>query len=427
MATELNLLDYGAVADSNYYNDANDEWYVDENFTTLSTDNTDSFRYALADAPNYSQTIIKMPNGGLKFLGTLWVPSNTTFKGGGMGVTFLYLGKGSTLDNTIFRDIERVEPLICTIAGSGQITFRDFTLHGDNFVHYDYIWGLAGILAKETEQIKFINVDVSRINLSNINAENEWGYNGWGMTSLDCNDIEFLQCRGEYSGYQNFGFFDRSTNGLMTGCFSGMGRRTSTQVHRDTNNILISKNTIINPVNSANDTQLPHAALTVHGEEGFEARNLTIDDNYIEMVGGFKAAIQAFRQSEGLVVTHNRIKSNAEGVHLGDADGAKVNYNKISSNGNVTSWALDAGNIGLNVVNYTKNSELKFNEVIGFDTPLNQDSNSMNNVTISDNEYRNFLVRQAKLFKNDNGRIVEVKPTKNVNGFSRKVVPFVKW
>lgn len=411
----INVLDYGAVADANYYNEADGQYYKDEAFTILPTDNTDAFREALLNA---SGKTLYIPAGRYMILGTLWVKSNTIIQGDGMGVTHIYVGDGNVLDSTLFRDTN-VKPIVITESGSGQITFKDFTLHGNwNQVDYEE-WGVAGLLAKETEQIKVNRVDVSWINTRRTLISS---YQGWAITSLDCDDVEYYRCRSEYGGYQNFGFFDRTTNGLMHECFSGFGRRTSTQVHRDVDNIKILNNTIINTPNLFN-TNEPHGALTIHGEPNEEVRNLTVDGNYIEMSGGTKAAIQAFRKSEHMKITNNEIKSNGEGIRVGDAYNATVEHNKLSSLEGHDN--LEYGNIGINVIDGTANSRIRYNEVIGFDIPIHEDANLSND--ISDNDIRNFIIQQARLFKNVNGKVVEVEPYKKVNGVAEKVIPYVRY
>lgn len=399
----LNVRDYGAVGDG-------------------ITDDTTAFRNCLADAGLTNSVYI--PIGVYKILGTIWVKSGTLIEGEDEHQSKIILGDGFSLDSIPFRSTP-IQPIITTDDNSQDIIMRKFTLEGNKKTIVRGNYGMGGIVFQKTVNGKLENVHVNWINIKEDLTDRDFGFN---IISVDADNIEYYRCSGEYSGYQPFGFFDRTFNSLMHECTSGMGWRTSVQVHRDTDNNRIINNTIIQPDNPF-DTE-PHAAVTFHGEPGEEARNITFDGNYVECGAGYKAALQAFRQSEGLTVTNNTIKANGEGVRIGDASGATVEYNKIFSVAN--NLPLEYGNIGINIIDYTFNSTVRYNEITGFATPIYQAENSKTNVIVFDNtilEYstpKEQKVYFAKLFKNENGKIVELDSFVE-NGVLKRVVQFVKY
>ncbi len=171
---------------------------------------------------------------------------------------------------------------------------------------------------------------------------------GFGITSIDADDIVYSFCEGEYAGYQNFGFFDRTTNSKMLDSFSGMGHRTSSQIHRSCDNIEVLRNRIIQTANPG--SLEPHGAFTIHGRSGGEeASNILLEDNVIEMTGGYKSALQAFQASLNLTARRNTIKSNGEGIRLGSGKGALFENNTLISQ-KEAGLELEYGNIGINVI-----------------------------------------------------------------------------
>lgn len=393
------MLDFGAIGDANHYNETDGKYYKDLVFTQLPTDNTGAFRQALLSASGHT---LYIPSGRYMILGTLEVPSNTVIEGDGMELTHIYVGDGNVLDSIPFRD-GTVKPIVITKSGSSNIQFRRFKLTGNwNLVDYES-WGVAGILIKDTSVVKVIEVDVSWINMRRTLISS---HQGWTITSTYADDVEYYKCRSEYGGYQNFGFFDFTTKGLMHECFSGMGRRTSTQVHRGCDDIVIRNNKIIQPKSVF--VQEPHAALTVHGEDTEEAKNITIENNEIYVDEAYKASVQAFRESENLIVRGNKIYSNAQGVDIGDADNALVEDNRIVAvNEPYPDGDLHLGKYGVSLTLGTKNSTVRNNEIVGFDQMVYKDSTIGNSNDIYGNKDQIVSgIRKINLYVKQQGEVL---------------------
>lgn len=411
----LNVRDYGAKGNANHYNEADGNWYQDPLFTQLADDDTLAFQNCFANAGLFNSVYI--PIGNYLIRGTVWAKSGTEVFGEDEYLSKFCLGFNHSLDSIPFRDGEGIMPILTTDDDSQDTYFHDFSMIG-NKRHIIYTeWGVGGLVPQKTVNSKAERVHIDWINLRHDKASRGYGFN---FISVDADNIEYFKCSGEYSGYQIFGFFDRTKNGVMNDCDSGMGWRTSAQIHRDTENCKILNSRIIQEDNPF-ETE-PHGAVTIHGEPNEEVRGALIDGNYIKIGSAHKAAIQAFRKSLGLTVTNNEIWSNGEGLRFGDADSAVAEHNKIFALPNEKE--LEYGNIGINVVDGTKDSRVKYNKVVGFDTPIHEDANLAND--ISDNETRGFKIQQARLFKNVNGKITEVKPYKKSDGMTKEIIPYVK-
>ncbi|WP_035052800.1 glycosyl hydrolase family 28-related protein [Carnobacterium pleistocenium] len=396
MAT-INVMDYGAVGDG-------------------ITDDTTAIRRALS-AGNYNT--IEFPAGTFLIKGTLSVNSGTTFKGAGIGLTKLKLGDGYSLDEIYFRDTN-ISPIIVTKTLSQEILFQDFTLTGNTKKLLRTGWGMGGIIAQNTAHVRFERVRTEWINIT----DDLVGYAyGFGITSIDADDIVYSFCEGEYAGYQNFGFFDRTTNSKMLDSFSGMGHRTSSQIHRSCDNIEVLRNRIIQTANPG--SLEPHGAFTIHGRSGGEeASNILLEDNVIEMTGGYKSALQAFQASLNLTARRNTIKSNGEGIRLGSGKGALFENNTLISQ-KEAGLELEYGNIGINVIEGS-DAVLKSNSYQGFDTNNFADSTSIISAKEDTQGLSNDLYF-CKIYQNINGQISEVKSVVNVDGEKRIVRPIIKY
>lgn len=408
----LNPIDYGAKGNAKFYNPLDGNWYQDASFTTLADDDTDAFRRMLAEAGILNRVFIPVTEGYYNILGTLRVKAGTIIEGEDEHLSKFVLGYGHNLDPVYFRD-GNIAPIITTEDNSRDILMKGFSVEGNKrrFAgHGSFAWGMGGIVVQKAKNVKLEHVHVDWININEALDDRRYGFN---IVSVDAENIEYYKCSAEYAGYQPFGFFDRTFDSIMHECESGTGWRTSTQVHRDTDNIKILKNRIIQKDNRFE--REPHAAVTVHGEPGEEARNVLLEDNYIELKDGYKAAVQVFRKSERFKAINNTVISNGEGFRVGDAVGAVVEYNDITTFDN--DIPLEYGNIGINIVDGTKYSQFRFNKINGFETRIHQDS-GLSNIIVDREEP--LEMHYARLFKKEGGKIVEVDPYVNVGGKIRR-------
>lgn len=379
----LNVTNYGAVGDG-------------------VADDTQAIRSALAAGEG---NVIYFPPGIYKITGTLWLQTGCTIYGESRDSTKIILGNGYVLDPVFFRNQDytsgpNMHPMITNMKNAYNVTVRNIAIEGNRDEILKTDWGMAGIMWQFARNAKVENSSVRWINIKD--DLKTYGF-GWNIISKDCDGVTYYNTIGEYAGYQPFGFADRTKNGKMYDSFSGMGLRTSTQVHRDCTDIEIYNNHIIQPSNPAmSSLNEPHAAVTLHGELGEEVRNVYIHDNEISLDGGHKAAIQAFRKSEGTKIELNTITSNAEGIRLGDAKNADARDNTITGTPNNVS--LEYGRIGINVIDGTNNSSVKYNDISGFDTDIFKAES-----TWAIDEIEGVVLRKVRLFYRNGNDIMEMK------------------
>jgi len=258
---------------SNDSNDITSNWMVSvKSFGVVGdgvTDDTSAIQNAL---DLNSGKIIVFPEGDYLVTGTLYISSNTTILG--VGSAKIVLGDGYTLDGIYWRGANGAYPIITTKENSRNIIVRDIKIEGNRNEFTDQRqFGLA-IVDCENSQVD--NVTVDYINYFPAEAEsantNALGYNLAILRSKNINvDGGFFS----FGGYECIGIED-SENIFLDGTFSGIGWRTSFQVHRGSKNIKLNGLTIIQ------DHPEADSALTIHGTALKPVDTVKINDSYIK-------------------------------------------------------------------------------------------------------------------------------------------------
>src|SRR5699024_10227989 len=100
---------------------------------------------------------------------------------------------------------------------------------------------------------------------------------GWNLVIRDSKDIIVRGGKYEYGGYECIGTEDVE-NVTFDDVYSGIGWRTSLQIHRGSKNVKVLGGTI--KQNEAN----AHSALTIHGSESSPVEDVKIDNLYLDSV-----------------------------------------------------------------------------------------------------------------------------------------------
>jgi len=208
----VSVTDFGAVGDANYYNDNDDKYYVDANFTTLATDCTKAFKEALQVS-----TSIKLPKGNFWVTEPLNIPSKQLdFFGDGMSVSaIVFTGSNDlfTTTSSLLRVCFRDFSCMGTMATSGScFNFpKNCTLHRSVFKNLILYSGDSCIYCGYDFSTLFENVHV-------------WSRRGHGFDIQGRNSTVLLNCYAHQidgvgkSGYRIYNYATLiGCNGLDSG------------------------------------------------------------------------------------------------------------------------------------------------------------------------------------------------------------------
>lgn len=282
------------------------------------TDDTVALQQALDVGGN-----VYIPPGNYKITKTLYVNSDTNVFGDGESSN-VFLGDGYVLDSISWRPVSSwtAKPYIVTRPNSENVTFKNFKLTGNvnietNATHF-------GLVFADTSKGLAENMIVTNVNYED--ALTDVWLRGFNIVTMRADSITIKGGRFEYGGYECVCINDGSTNILVDGVYSGVGWRTSLQVHRSCKNITIVNSRIIQ------NSQIAHAAVTFHAEPGEEIVNTLFSNNIVEATVGtsFRALqIHGLAAEIDLVISDNIIKSNVDGLYLIKANGVIVTNNHV--------------------------------------------------------------------------------------------------
>ena len=219
----VSVTDFGAIGDANYYNEKDDKYYIDSNFTTLATDSTNAFKEALRTSSS-----IKLPKGNYWITETLNISGKQLdFYGDGASVSsIVFTGSidlfttSSTLLRVCFKDFSCYGtmatsgscfnfPKACTLTRS---IFKNLILYSGNtclYSGYDYstlyenvhVWSRRG----NGFEIEGRNSTVLlNCYAHNIESEGKSGYRIYNYATLiGCNGVDTGETWGTFGGTQS--------------------------------------------------------------------------------------------------------------------------------------------------------------------------------------------------------------------------------
>ena len=280
---------------------------------------------ALQSALNkYAGHKINIPPKEFMVTGTLSVKSGTRLVGHGAESKFK-LGDNYALTATDWRGANFYS-IIRTAENSKGIKFDSFSITGHKTEFQNKRMFGLGVVDTENVEVKDIWIDY--INFFPSEAETSIPVLAWNLGLLRAKNIKVNGGNYEFGGYECIGTEDVD-NVIFNGVRTGVGWRTSLQLHRNSKNIKILDCTI------EQDLAVAHAALTLHGAEGNTVENVLIDgctiDSLVLTPGGY--AVQSVDGFENNIkVINNDITSSNRVIHTPVAGGASTSDWVIKGN-----------------------------------------------------------------------------------------------
>lgn len=172
----LDIKDFGAVGNANYFNSADNNWYEDELFTILATDDTLAFFAAYSYTTN-KMRVINIPAGN--YLIDPSDRSKTTL----LSNTRLVFFNGAKL---VAKESNNYTSAMLEIVGVENIELINPTIEGDKYYNSDTREGAGhGLDCRGVKNLKIINANISKCFTDGIYAngiENFYGYD------INCDD-----------------------------------------------------------------------------------------------------------------------------------------------------------------------------------------------------------------------------------------------
>ena len=274
------------------------------------TDDTIAIQEAL-DA--YAGKIITIPSGEYKVTGSLFMNSDTTLEGVGSS-SHIILGDNFNLSVISWRGFgitTGARPILTTREGTKNIKVKSFKITGNKTQHLDRLMfgfafaGCNGGVAEDIE-IDHINYFPNNMEGGQVNVRS------FNLAVIRSNNIRIRGGKFTYGGYECIGT-ELSEDVILDGVYSGIGWRTSVQLHRGSKNIKIINATIIQNTTDAN------SALTFHGTETMPVEDIKVDNMYMDSQVGsatYRGGIQSVDSFENnITIKNSTINTSAEGIN----------------------------------------------------------------------------------------------------------------
>ena len=277
-------------------------------------DDTESIQSALNATPMGGVCLV--PPGTYRVTDTLVVPERVTLLG--VGKPLILMDDAWSSSYPVEWRGTQIYPIITnshpaegeTVSG---VTIKGLRVEGSRNTYYPN--RLAGVLLANAVDSRIEDVDCDYINFFPEEAAQATGGRGFNIATIRSENIEIVNCSGSYAGYEVFGLYDGSKRIRMTNIRSGIGWRTSVQIHRGCEDVQINGMRI-----RQNWPDEAHAAFTLHGAEGQEVRNISINNLDVEAhitYSESRGALQIFGPNDDVRITNFRVVSHgANGIHV---------------------------------------------------------------------------------------------------------------
>lgn len=257
--------------------------------------------------------ITKLPAGEYKITKTLHISTGTTIYGEG-SASHIVLGDGHSLDAIDWRGTNTY-PMVVTDDDSSDVAVKNIKITGNKTALASQLQ--YGLCIRGCDNCLVENVDIEYINYYPEAGSVPTGGYGWNLFIYDSTNVTVRGGKYTYGGYECVGTED-AENVLFDGVYSGIGWRTSLQLHRGSKNIKISGCTI-----EQNEAHA-HSSLTFHGASDNTVENVLVVGTYIsgttDNTQTYRGGIQSVYGFEHFVtiadcifdVTNNAISTSSD-------------------------------------------------------------------------------------------------------------------